>query len=282
MKHSNFSDLVARVSYWGNADPVALVELSKAVAVSVLNKVIDPQRRNRSTDPEYVSNNGCNPFLFKMRNEILNGDQYGDGNDLVNAATVAILEQREQFKRLVSVEPEQFPNWLEFPFEKTELSRRVYIKDGATQTRTIETTPIQQVFRAVRRAIMSSRAVQSDPRNGYLYIEQMATDPETGDPVELYRRLPKYADLGGYATGINGTTDYSSSYTATAETLERYDQTIARLNLTDRQAEILKYRLQGYGYKAIATRLGVTEQAVLNACKRMRAKYADAVQAEQA
>lgn len=282
MKHSTFSDLVDRVAYWGDDDPTALVELSKAVALAVLKKVIDPQRRNRSTDPDRVDNSGCNPYLMQCRNEIIRDDTSGDGYDLVNVATVAILEQREQFKNLVSVEPEQFPAWLEFPFETAELSRRVYIRDGATLTRTVTTTAIQQVFRAVRRAIMASRAVQSDPRNGYLYIEQLATDPATGEQLEIYRRLPKYADLGGYATDINGSTDYSSSYTATAETLERYDRTIERLNLTDRQAEILKYRLQGYGYKAIATRLGVTEQAILNACKRMRAKYVDAVQTAQA
>ncbi len=47
---------------------------------------------------------------------------------------------------------------------------------------------------------------------------------------------------------------------------------LAKLNLTSRQAQIIKYRLQGYGYKAIGTKLGVRADNVRNAMKAIQAK----------
>ena len=50
--------------------------------------------------------------------------------------------------------------------------------------------------------------------------------------------------------------------TTDSQTAADMSTLVTRLELTDRQATVLKYRIQGYGIKAIATRLGVSHQAI--------------------
>lgn len=159
------------------------------------------------------------------------------------------------------------------------LSRRVYIKEtDSAAYRDDETTPAQEVYRAVRRAVQESRAVQTDPRNGYTYIEDVTAD---GLDVIFYR-LQKYADLGGYAHNGQagdrlpgspaGFTGGSSHYTADRQTVADYNAILAKLNLTDRQAEVLRLRMQGKGYKAIANYLGVTQRAIAKTVEQVQKK----------
>lgn len=192
---------------------------------------------------------------------------FGDGLDLVNDAVCAILtECKKQRDR----EPNA-PTDLERPYTVRRLNRKVWIKtaDSVNGWETIETTPIQEVCKAVRRAIEQSRATQADPRNGYTYLADLATDPDSDTTETIYRRLPKYADLGGYATDFNGACTF---YTADPETVNDYDSIIERLNLTAKQAKILSLRQSGYGYKAIATYLGVTQRAVAKTVKAIQVK----------
>lgn len=198
----------------------------------------------------------------------------GDGLDLVNDAVVAILtECKKQRDR----EPNA-PTDLERPYTVRRLNRKVWIKtaDSANGWETVATTPIQEVYKAVRRAIEQSRATQADPRNGYTYLADLATDPDsdTTDPDSdtteiIYRRLPKYADLGGYATDFNGA---CTVYTADPETVNDYDSIVERLNLTAKQAKILALRQSGYGYKAIATYLAIRPDSVRDCIKAIQAK----------
>ena len=141
------------------------------------------------------------------------------------------------------------------------LSRRVYIRsDESAAYRDDETTPIQEVYRAVRQAVQNSRAVQTDPRNGYSYIEDMTADGLDA----IYHRLNKYADLGGY--------DCNGNYTTDRQAAADYETLVASLNLTDRQAQILRLRMQGKGYKAIATYLGVTQRAIAKTVGQIQTK----------
>lgn len=281
----------------------ALLDLATAVSYSVVNKCIDPQRKAAGAW-ENVSNNGQNPAMVALKRGIafdrrtldnttaaanaatratlnkdgdpvtetvdkaaetalaaLMGETLSDGIDLVNTAVVALLEQ--------AADHADGPGWLDRPYTVRRLSRRVYIRDSdGAAYRDDETTPIQEVYRAVRRAVQESRAVQADPRNGYTYIEDL-----TADGLDtIYYRLQKYADLGGYAHNGNdgdrlpgspaGFNSGDGHYTADQQTVEDYETTLARLNLTDRQAQILRLRMQGRGYKAIATYLGVSDKAV--------------------
>lgn len=235
----------------------ALQELGAACAYSVLKPLVS---------------RGYNPTLEEYRDDITHALRHdvniiGDGFDLVGDAIVAILaETQKQHER----EPEQ-PTDLERPYTERQLNRRVWIKsaDSVDGWKTVETTPIKEVFAYIRRAIDTSRAIQTDPRNGYTYIADLATDPDSDTIETIYRRLPKYADLGGYATDFNGA---MTVYTADAETVNRYERIVERMNLTTKQAVVLKMRVQGHGYKAIASYLGITDSAVSATVRRIAEK----------
>lgn len=269
-----------------------LMELATAVAYSVLNKCIDPQRGR--TNRETVCDKGCNPSLVKLKQGIaadidliakmqyaaenatkteyntdgeqvttiidkdaynalskLASENFSDGIDLVNTAALAILEQAAKHA--------SGEKWLDTPYTVHRLAKKVYIKTPESAAyRDETTTPIQEIYRAVRREIMNSRAVQTDPRNGYTYIEDYTQDGLD----EIYIRMGKYVDIGGY--------DSNGNYTATIESVHTYESILEKLNLTTKQATILQLRMQGNGYKAIATYLGITPAAVKNTVIRMR------------
>ena len=190
---------------------------------------------------------------FYALNNLVN-ETLSDGLDLVQTAALALLEQAAEHA-------DSGAEWLDAPYTVRRLSKRVYIKatDSAAY-REEETTPIQEVYRAVRKAVQDSRAAQSDPRNGYSYIEDL-----TADGLDtIYYRLGKYADLGGYNS--------DGQYTTDRQAVTDYNAIIERLNLSDRQAFIVRLRMQGRGYTAIASYLGVTFQAVQNAMKKVQAK----------
>lgn len=168
--------------------------------------------------------------------------------------------------------------WLDKPFTARRLSRRVYIRreDSAAYV-DVETSPIREVFQAVRREVANSRVVQTDPRNGYLYLEELTE----GGLDTIYHRMGKYADMGGYETTADpaacpgapdGLTLSGGHYTADHATVEDFDALMVKLDLTDRQMQIVRLRMQGKGTKAIATYLGVTKAAVDIQLLRLRGK----------
>ena len=282
---------------YANGDYVEqLTTLAKAIAASVINKVADPQRKAAQT-ADKVSDSGLNPALVAMKrglhadNALLaltayNADRatriawtedgdiitetvdkesldsvnrlcretLSDAIDLQHTAVVALLEQASEHASAGE-------SWLDVPYTVRRLSKRVYIRasDSASYT-DVETTPIQEVYRAVRRQIADSRAVQTDPRNGYTYVEM-----PTADEVDaIYYRSGRYADIGGY--------DSINNYTADIQTVADYEDILQRLNLTARQMTIVRLRIQGHGYKAIASYLGITQETVKTTIRRLRDK----------
>lgn len=295
------------------ADTAApLYALATACALSVLKKCIDPQRQT-ATDRETVSNNGISPALTAVRRGImadlallekltaahnasyslqynaagdlvqvvidpaaekaaaaLQSETLSDGLDLVNAAVVAILEQTAEHATAA-------PGWMEQPYTLRRLSRRVLIRtDDAAKWESVETSPIREVYRAVRREVQNSRAMQTDPRNGYSYIEDTAADPDSTATETIYRRLHKWADLGGYTTtghyDAHGNASRGGLYTADTQTAADYAAVLAALNLTDRQATIVRLRMSGYGLEAIGTYLGVHYTTIQKTLVRLREK----------
>lgn len=291
-----------------------LVNLSGAVAYSVVNKCLDPQRKT-AIDRVEVSDNGQNTALLAIKRGIyfdrrlldntrdnaskatratynkdgdpvtitdnkdaytalgdIIGDTLTDGMDMVQSAAVAILAQAAEH-----ADPGE--PWLDKQYSIRRLSRRVYIQlDDSAAYHDETTTPIQEVYREVRRAIQNSRAMQTDPRNGYTYIED--TTPDGLDTI--FYRLGKWLDIGGYPQngqyhnsipgGPSGLGASAEFYTADAQTAGDYNELLERLNLTDRQAAIIRLRMQGKGYKAIATYLGVTDKAVKNTLVKIQRK----------
>lgn len=115
----------------------------------------------------------------------------------------------------------------------------------------------------MRRAIQSSRAVQTDPRSGYSYIEDMTADGLDA----IYHRLQKWADLGGH--------NQNGHYTTDRQTVDDYNAMIAALELTPRQMTVVQLRMRGYGYKAIASYLGVTQRAIAKTIEQVQKKARD-------
>lgn len=271
----------------------ALTDLATAVAYSVLKKCINTGynatlvdvRHELTRDKQTLATIAhCNEHSTRLTynedgdiaQKVIDNDckkalnalcaqTFGDGLDLVNSAIVAILEETEkQVARDEEID-------LEKPYTIRRLKKKVWIKsaDSVNGWETVETTPIREIYKAVRRAIDSSRAMATDPRNGYSYIEDIATDPESREETTIYRRLTKYADLGGYACDFNGA---CTLYSVDAEAVKDTDTLIESMNLTKKQAQVLSLRQSGYGYKAIATYLGVTQRAVAKTVEAIQKK----------
>ena len=186
----------------------------------------------------------------------LSRETLSDGMDIVNTAVVAILEQSAEHSTAGDC-------FMETPYTIRRLSRRVIIKEeDSAKWEEVETSPIREVYRVVRREVQASRAVQADPRNGYLYIEEMTADPDSTQLETVYRRMRKWADLGGYT--------HDGHYTADPQTVKDYNAVLTDLQLTDRQARIVALRMSGYGNKAIATYLGVSLSSVKTILRRLQ------------
>lgn len=291
----------------------ALTSLGDAVAYSVLNKCIDPQRKTGKTSVDasgttHASESGVNPSLVALKRglyydrknlaalEMAENAAYAlkynkqgdlvnvvadasardasatlctqaltDGVDLSQEAIAAVLaELARQTERGEAAD-------LECTYTDRRFKTRVRIKDSDSKSawEDVETTPVQEVYRTVRRLIANSRAMSTDPRNGYTYISTLETDGETGETATGYRRLTKYADLGGYATDFNGACTY---YTANETDVDTTDTMLAALKLTKKQMQVLNLKRRGYGNKAIATYIGVTESSVKGAVNNIRIK----------
>lgn len=286
----------------GTDTSTAMTALATAVVYSVLNTCIDPQRKSAVKRAD-ISNSAANPTMITLKRGVYtdlqlldttrhcmdnatrltydkNGDliretvdeklakaaekivsqTLTDGMDLVQEACIALLAETERAEK----ERTTYGDWLDTPYTVRRLSRRVYIQETESAAyKDIETTPIQEVYRTVRCAIANSRAVQADPVSGYTYLESYTAD----DLEKIYYRLDKYTDLGSY--------DSMGNYTVGSSTVRTYTETLRLLNLTDRQLTVLKLRMRGYGYKAIATYLGVTPRAVAKTCEKIRKRATD-------
>ena len=282
-----------------------LDELATAVAYSVIKKCLDPQRKGRKDGQ--VSNSGCNTQLdevkrsiYRDKNTLVNidysckqafvtvynedGDRQtktkdsdyryaynklsqqtlGDGLDLVHVAMVALLDESEKADRTKE-------NFLENTYEVRRLKKKVWIKsaDSINGWETAETSPIREVYKAVRREVANNRSLNIDPSNGYMYLEDLARDEESNEETVIYRRLNKYSDLAGNVTDFNGAVKFE---TVDSASVTDYDTMIEKLELTARQSKVLELRMSGYGYDAIATYLGIHKQSVKNVLENIQKK----------
>lgn len=188
---------------------------------------------------------------------------FGDGLDLIQTAIITIMQETAKTQDITA-------EFMETPYTVRRLKRKVYIKnvDSLGGYETVNTTAIQEVYKAIRRDIENTRAVQI-ASNKYTYIDDTFKDTETDTETAVYRRLPKYSDLAYETTDINGKI---TAITADIETATETDNIIEQLNLTAKQAQILRLRQSGYGYKAIATYLGITQRAVAKTVQAIQKK----------
>lgn len=262
---------VLRKCIWTSSNPT-LIELRNELSTDIhmihnTTYCNSHARTLHYTDNGDVDSTVLDEYLDKALNR-LSHDRLGDGVDLTHDAIVAILEEcKKQEERGESIN-------LESSYTIRRLKKKVWIKveDSVGGWETVETVLIREVYKHVRRSINTSRAAATDPRNGYSYLADISTDEESGEEETIYRRMSKYADLGGYAT--DAYSHRETLYSIDQESVDRCDAIIAALHLTKKQAQILALRQSGsgYGYKAIATKLGVTENSVKSACREMARK----------
>jgi hypothetical protein len=184
-----------------------------------------------------------------------------DGLDLVNTAICAIMDETEKAKDLTA-------NFMETPYTTRRLKKKVYIQsiDSVGGWEEVETTPIQEVYKAIRREVQASRQIQATSK--YTYLAEVVKDTET----EVYKRLPKYSGLA-YEINTDGTrTSFDGIITADETTTKDTEVLIEKLNLTDRQVTILNLRLSGKGYKAIGTYLGIRSDSVRDTMESIQKK----------
>lgn len=186
-----------------------------------------------------------------------------DGYDLLQVATIAILDECEKAQKRGPLKIGFFVK----PYKIRKLTKKIYIDHDQPQEWTdTDTTPIQECFKAVRREIENSRAVQVN--NKYVYLEDIATDTDSDTDSRIYKRLPKYSTL---TTEITDITDKKITAVVADESALNYtDKIISALQLTKNQAQIVKYRMSGYGFRAIATKCGTSPQAVDNTLQRVQ------------
>lgn len=277
-------------------------DLATAVAFSVLRKCLDPQAKSGKP-----SNSGCNPQLDEVKRSIYrdtntlknidysckkafvtvyseDGDRQtktadsdyryaynkltqqtlGDGLDLVNTAIVSLLDECTKVDTTTE-------NFLETAYTVRRLKKKVWIKveDSVNGWETVETSPIREVYKAVRREVANNRSLNIDPSNGYMYLEDLARDEESNEETTIYRRLNKFSDLAGNVTDFNGAVKFE---TVDGASVTDYDTMIERLELTTRQAQVLQLRMSGYGCVAIGTYLGVKEESVISVLKTIQQK----------
>jgi len=195
--------------------------------------------------------------------KILEEKTYSDGIDLLHTAIIALLVQVDLQKNR---EPNK-PVDLLREYKITRIKRKVYIKDKDSKAwETVMTYPLREVYGELREYVKKTSALSTDPKNGYSYIQDIATNPDTGEEIDIYYRSRRYADIGGYANTSLET------YSADRCYFEVESSMLNKLNLTKRQVEILELVLTGRGYKAIGTYLGVSKQAIQNAVKAMQDK----------
>ena len=280
-------------------------DLATAVAFSVLRKCLDPQAKSGKP-----SNSGCNPQLDEVKRSIYrdtntlknidyscrqafvtvyneDGDRQtktkdsdyryaynklsqqtlGDGLDLVNTAIVSLLDECTKVDTTAD-------NFLETVYTVRRLKKKVWIKveDSAKGWETVDTSPIREVYKAVRREVANNRSLNIDPSNGYMYLEDLARDEESNEETTIYRRLNKFSDLAGNVTDFNGAVRFE---TVDSASVTDYDTMVEKLELTTRQAQILQLRMSGYGYIAIATYLGVNEKSVRDVLKTVQKKASE-------
>lgn len=280
-------------------------DLATAVAFSVLRKCLDPQAKSGKP-----SDSGCNPQLDEVKRSIYrdtntlknidysckkafvtvyneDGDRQtktadkdyryaynkltrqtlGDGLDLVNTAIVSLLDECTKVDTTAE-------NFLETVYTVRRLKKKVWIKveDSVNGWETVETSPIREVYKAVRREVANNRSLNIDPSNGYMYLEDLTRDEESNEETVIYRRLNKYSDLAGNVTDFNGAVKFE---TVDSASVTDYDTMVEKLELTTRQAQILQLRMSGYGYIAIGTYLGVNEKSVRDVLKTVQKKASE-------
>lgn len=166
-----------------------------------------------------------------------------DGIDLIQEAVCLLLEQATAHGSDIG--------WLDRSYTIRTIASRALIKEPDTEGYHEETTtPLQECYRAIRRTINNYQ--NSHSAHGNLSLDSL----DSAQLDALYIDCSKYTDP-------NKTSDIAKW---------DYEDLLHALNLTARQERIITLRMQGYGYQAIATYLGISKSTVTRTLDRLKDK----------
>lgn len=221
-----------------------LYTLAKAIVSACTNKCIQTDTAHQlyylnlksQIEADYLES------LSDRTNDVENA-AFCDGMDLIQEAICLLLEQALAHGTDVG--------WLDRPYTTRTIASRALIKEADTEGYHEETTtPLQECYRAIRRTINRYQNSHSD--QGSLSLDSL----DSSQLDALYIACSKYTDP-------NKTLDIAKW---------DYEDLLHSLNLTSRQERILTLRMQGYGYQAIATYLGVSKSTVTRTLDRLKDK----------
>lgn len=216
-------------------------------------------------------------IYFQLITALHNRDDSTIVFDLVNTCACALLEESE--KHLFTAGD------MEKPYITKKLTKKILIDNDKPEFEEVAVTPVQVCFRAVRNAIKAEKHVVFNPKSGYLYFSELLHDDDTGEAETIYRRAPKFVDLGSYATDMNGK---QIAYTADNTTYADYLDLVEKMQLSPVQYEILKYRMRvdpdtgkQYGKHAISRKLKISESTYKTQLARIRKKAEKVIDCEK-
>lgn len=231
------------IAYLANDDYTDLLyALAKAIVSSCANKCMQVDAAHQADYLDLKTQIEAD-YQMSLSQNITESGSFHDGIDLIQEAVCLLLEQAAIHGTDVG--------WLDKPYTTRKIASRSRIKELDTAGyHEEETTPIQECYRAVRRIINSYQ--QSHNSCDSVSLDSL----ESSQLDTIYRQCSQYLDSGN----------------ALRATKWDYEDLLHALNLTERQERILTLRIQGYGYQAIATYLGVSKSTVTRTLDRLKDK----------
>ncbi len=261
-----------------NACNPNLAQMKRGLQADTQSLDILPELANKEYTYKYNKNGEVVQLVNRDIRKRLNKEisySISDGMDLAQEASLAIWEESVKYCNGKI-------GFLDFTYTEKVLSKKVKIRySDSAKWEDKEFSPITKAFKTVRSYVNSNKSVKFDPRSGYLYIEDLAVNPDNGDCDIVYWRLPKFADFGTCESKdcanpeeivIGKVNNACGQYTANNDIALHYSMLLESLELSERQADILTLRNKGYGLKAIASYYGISKQAVQNTLAKVEKK----------
>jgi len=220
-----------------------LYTLAKAIVSSCAKKCIQMDSAHQPEYQDLVIQIEADYFASISDKADIENIAFCDGIDLIQEAVCLLLEQAMVHGSDIG--------WLDRPYTIRTIASRALIKEADTEGYHEETTtPLQECYRAIRRTI-------NNYQNSHSAHSNLSLDSLDSSQLDaLYIDCSKYTDP-------NKTVDVAKW---------DYEDLLHALNLTARQERIITLRMQGYGYQAIATYLGISKSTVTRTLDRLKDK----------
>lgn len=172
-------------------------------------------------------------------------DSYTESADLISVAKVAILEHLKAGH-----------TDFEKPYKIRRVKKDIHINldslslDSEKVFEWRETTPIQEIYKTVRRYIYSQN---KDYKDTYNYIPIDVTDSETGETATVYAR---------YIIAVDSVDSY-------IELKDSFELLCERCKATATQKDIAYYKLRGYSLRQIAEKRKCSHNAVIDSLNKL-------------